>query len=347
MSELDGVWYDGRSSRGSNVRVSSPMPGILRIVSDHESLDVMAHEVRLNARLGRTPRILTLDGDRGQVECADSPLLDTWLPDRNRIETIADWLERRKLAIAAAVIATLIGVLLFFRVGLPWAADRIATHIPVAAERAVGRQALGILDRTHQLRPTQLPAEKQAELGAKFLALTRGLPRAADLRLMLRDAPGIGPNAFALPGGYVVLTDQLVKLASSDEELMAVLAHEVGHHEHRHALRMALEDSGVVALNSFLLGDVSGTGALSVSVPVVLLDSGYSRGHEREADSFAIELLRRRGYSPAALAGMLHRLTQLQGDDPGGMSYLSTHPPSSERIEAAERAAGERTVPVR
>ena len=92
--------------------------------------------------------------------------------------------------------------------------------------------------------------------------------------------------------------------------------------------------------SGFLFGDLSGTASLSVSVPVLLLESGFSRSHEREADAFAFDLLRRTGRSPGDFATIMRRLAEHHGDaGDGPVSYLSTHPPSEERIRAAEAAA--------
>src|SRR5690606_41884932 len=77
----------------------------------------------------------------------------------------------------------------------------------------------------------------------------------------------------ALP--ILVMTDQLVALAQDDVELLAILAHEVGHHEHRHGLRRALEKSAVLVVMGFLFGDVSGTGALSVDRKSTRLNSSH------------------------------------------------------------------------
>ena len=146
-----------------------------------------------------------------------------------------------------------------------------------------------------------------------------------------------------LPNGLVVMTDQLVTLAGDDEELLAVLAHEAGHHEHRHGLRRALEKSAMLVVVGFLFGDVSGTGALSVSLPMLLVEQGFSRGHEREADGFAFGLLAGQGHSPEAFARIMGRMS---GDGEidrglGPVGYLTSHPPSAERMAAARAAAEE------
>lgn len=341
MSEtLPGTWYDGRSSRGRPVRLSCPAPGRLRLVDEdggqHE-FDIAT--LSLGAPLGDLPRRLSLPGE-GHVELADSPLLAAWLPRRHRLEVAVHWLERRKAAALASAVSLVVGVVAFFEVGLPWMAAEVAPIVPPAMERTISRQAMALLDSS-QLRPSRLPSLRREQLREAFHGLTRGLPRQDGLRLAFRDAPTLGPNAFALPDGQIVMTDQLVALAQDDEELLAVLAHEAGHHEHRHGMRRALEGSAVVVVAGFLFGDVSGTGSLSVSLPVLLLESGFSRRHEREADDFAFGLLARKGHSPEAFARIMGRLSNAVGERKlPVVGYLSTHPPSDERIEAAKRAAG-------
>lgn len=339
MSELAGHWHDGRSSRSRPVRMRLDGAGTLRLLDDDGiATDWPLAEIRLNPRLGATPRVLRREG-HGQVECADSPLLTQWFPQPpSRIEAWADWLERRRAAIAVAAVATVLAVVAFFRLGVPWAAVVIAERMPAAVEAEVSQQTVALLSRMH-LHPSRLPAARQAALRARFRQLVAGEPRHTQLRLAFAYAPGIGPNAFALPDGRIYLTDALVELAGDDEEILAVLAHEAGHHVHRHGMRQAIESSSVLLIVGLMFGDASGS-SLAVSIPAVLLNSGFSRGHEREADAYAFRLLCKRGIPPRAFARIMRRLSAYVPDaaERGPMGYLSTHPPSPERIAAAERA---------
>lgn len=337
MSEVAGEWYDGQASRPRPVRLSRTPAGDIRIVAGHETLELPPQAIAISPRLGRTPRILRLAGC-GQIECPDSPELDRWFAAPSRVEAFADWLERRRTAAVAAALVTVLGVVAFFRWGLPAASAWLAPRVPPAVERAMSSNAMALLDRIG-LRPTRLPAARREALQGQFRTLVRELPRERDMRLEFRHAPGFGANAFALPDGRLLMTDQLVALANNDEELLAVLAHEAGHHEHRHALRQTIESSGILVMGALLFGDVSGN-SLGVSLPTVLLESGFSRGHESEADEFALRLLLRQGHSPQAFADILRRLSKEHGGDgPQAIGYLSTHPPTQERIERAERAA--------
>lgn len=339
MSTLEGTWYDGRSSRGQPARLESPETGRLRLVVGEQVREFDTAEATLSPPLGRLARQLRLP-DGGHLELADSPLLAAWLPRRSRLEVAVDWLERRRPAVISATVGLVVGVVGFFQLGLPWMAREVAPLVPPAMERAISNQALSLMD-SHMLQPSRLPTARQQALKEKFQAFTRGLPRADGLRLDFRHAPGIGPNAFVLPNGQVVMTDQLVALAEDDTELLAILGHEAGHHEHRHGLRRGLEKSAILVVMGFLFGDVSGAGALSVSLPVLLLESGYSRQHEREADEFAFHMLAAQGYSPEAFANIMARMTKDGKLDAGlgPIGYVASHPPSAERIEAARQAA--------
>ena len=337
---MDGQWSDGRSSRVRQVRLAR-VGGVLRIETGADgSPEWPLADIRISPRLGRTPRTLTLP-DGGRIEVADGPLLDDWFPrPPSRVEAIADWLERRKYAIAVAAVMTVAVILGFWRFGLPWVAQRIADHIPPAVERNASDQVVKVLERFH-LNPSRLPAARQQALQTKFRALIANEPRAGDMRLNLVDAPGIGPNAFALPDGRIYMTDQLAALAKSDDELLAVLAHEAGHHVHRHGMRGAIESSSVFVLAGLMLGDASGS-SLAVSLPATLLSNGFSREHEREADRYAFALLKRHGRSPHDFATMMTRLMEahgMDGEDDSIIGYMSTHPPSRERVQAAEAAA--------
>ena len=338
MATLDGRWYDGTGSRARPVRLECD--GATLHVHEGDVVHAFAlATVQPTPRLGRMARQLRLPG-QGHVEVADDPLLDAWFPKRHRIEKAADRLERHRTAALVAGLGTVLGVVFFFQVGLPWMADKVAPLVPKAMEDTIGEQAMAILDRTH-LAPSRLPAARRAALETQFVDLVAELPRRADYKLGFRNAPEIGPNAFALPNGQIIVTDQLVKLVERDDELLAILAHEAGHHEHRHGMRRALASSAVVVVAGFLFGDLSGTASLSVSIPTLLLESGFSRDYEREADAFAFSLLRAKGGTPDSFAGAMRKLTDHYGgdDDVGVIGYLATHPPSRERIDAAVAAA--------
>lgn len=336
---LPARWYDGVSSRARAVVLRRMPPDRLQIVTDEgETLEWPLAEIRIDSRLGNAPRVLRRAG-HGQLECEDSPLLAEWFARRgSRIEAWADRLERRRGAIAAAVVIAAVGVVLALKLGVPWLARRVAEQVPERVETVLSNQVAVVLEKIH-LRPSRLPPAHRQALQRRFATLVAGEPRHERMRLLFADAKGMGPNAFALPDGRIYLTDALVELAGDDAEILAVLAHEAGHHVHRHGLRLGIESSAVVLAAGVAFGDVSGS-SLAVTLPTVLLQSGFSRGHEREADAYAVALMRRKGQDPQAFARIMRRLQTAQPAlEKGVGGYLSTHPPTPERIRAAEQAA--------
>jgi predicted Zn-dependent protease len=143
----------------------------------------------------------------------------------------------------------------------------------------------------------------------------------------LRDAQ---VNAFALPGGEVfVLTGLLARVGTDDGLLGAVLAHELGHAALRHGLRSLARNAAFGMMLGFLLGDVDRMTATLLAGASQLDKLRYSRGMEREADQFGVELLARSGHNPEDLARFLETLESAPVPE-----LLSTHPDSAERARA-------------
>lgn len=338
---LEGLWSDGRSSRVRRVQVRRAALDALDLTFDDGELQSWPlDQVRIDPRLGSAPRILRRDG-HGQVECPDSPLLEAWFPRGGGwVEWAVDFLERRRTAIVTAAAGTAALTLALFHWGVPWGAKAAAEHMPAAVERQVSDQTLALLERM-DLQESRLSQGQQQALREKFIAMVSAEPRATQMRLHFARAPRIGPNAFALPDGRIYITDALVELAADDEERLAVLAHEAGHHVHHHGMQAALQQMGVVVLVGAMLGDVSGS-SLAVGLPAALLSSRFARDLESEADAYAFDLLRRQGHSPEAFARVMERMDKhsgSRGENAGVAGYLSSHPPSPSRIRAAREAA--------
>lgn len=135
------------------------------------------------------------------------------------------------------------------------------------------------------------------------------------------------------------MADELVHATVNDEEIAAVLAHELGHIEQRHGLQSVLRNSSALILVAGLTGDLSTLSTFSATLPFLLLHYGYAREFEREADAFATELLEKAGISPARLADMLETLDSLRPSSGPDFSYLSTHPSTVDRIRLLRAGA--------
>jgi predicted Zn-dependent protease len=140
-------------------------------------------------------------------------------------------------------------------------------------------------------------------------------------------------NAFAVPGGHVVVYTGLLLAADSAEEVAGVLAHEVQHVEMRHALKNLLHNLGWRALLALALGDFSG--GVWTGMAEHLGQLGYSRDLEHQADLGGLAALRRAGIAPEGIASFFAKLSRQGG---GQIDLLSTHPASSARMQALQRA---------
>lgn len=332
---ISGVYYDGRTPVGQPATLIWS-GATVKLIGAALAQSWRTDGLRVSPRIGRADRFIALP-DGAQLQCADHPLLDR-LPQEVKSEGIVAWLESRWQVALACLALTIGGLGAGYIWGLPAAAERVAHNLPIEYERKLGDEALAWLDAQGMFAPSALPAAVHAELRAGFARLVEGLPLAPHYRLEFRQGPG--PNAFAFPGGVVVVTDGLVQLAQAPEEVYAVLAHEIGHVEQRHALRNILQNSVTAVVVATVAGDAASLTAAVAGLPVLLAQTKYSRTFETEADAFGFALLARRGISPAHFAALLERLSAEH--DPAlesRLSFLSTHPVTAERIARARAAA--------
>jgi predicted Zn-dependent protease len=341
VTEFDAIYYDGKTSARNTVRVRA-LEHSLHIAGATVNLEVPLAETSVDSPIAGTRRAIHLPGG-AQLRTDDHAALEALFPHANRLERWVHGLERRwryALAGLAVVVAFSAWCVIY---GLPLAAEFAAGFVPLELEGKLGEQALSSIDAS-LCAPSTLDTQRQQSLQASLGVLTAGLDDSYSYRLELRACGRMGPNAFALPGGAIVLTDELVKLAQNDAQVSAVLAHEIGHVRHRHGLRQALQAAGLAALISSLAGDAVSITSLAVTLPTVLLQTGYSRKFEDEADSYAFQRLKEIGLSPRDFAEILTRLEEFHGRETGAkksapgertFDYLSTHPATARRIERA------------
>ena len=333
MTEFDATYYDGRSAARAAVRVRVQGDRLL-VVGDRVELQVPLDAVTADSPVASGPRSLALPGG-AQLRTTD-PAAGALFARTGRLETLVHGLEQRwPYALGALV---LIAAFAWWAIvhGLPLAAEAIARQIPVRADAVIGEHALAAIDG-RVCQPSRLSPQMQERLQRDFTRLVADLDDGHRYRLHLRNCPSIGPNAFALPGGPIILTDQLADFGHDFSEMTAVLAHEVAHVRLRHGLRTLLQGAGLAALISTLAGDAAAITSIAVTLPTVILQSGYSREFEDEADTFAIERLKRIGISPRAFADILERLEKARPAKGarGSRDYFSTHPLTAARIERA------------
>jgi Zn-dependent protease with chaperone function len=337
VSRFAGRYFDGRSSRALEVEVWIDGAS-LRLRGEGVDRVAMLEALDVSSRLAGTPRQLRFP-DGASVELPDGDALaDALAPagrDRGRLLAA---LERHTGVALLALVASVAALAWAVRAGVPALARVVAERLPESVEEKLGAHTLSAIDG-QWFAPSELDAATRARLAERFAALGAALALERTPALEHRRGDELGANAFALPGGTIVVTDELVALAGDEDEVAAVLAHELGHVRHRHALRSALQNVGVGVLIAGALGDFASISAVSGSLPVLLTELHYSRSFEREADASAAETLDAVGIPRERLARMLERLAESHGGDAAWAAYLSTHPATAERAEALRRGA--------
>jgi len=327
-STVTAFYFDGKTSRRHRVRLS--VDGDAATITGDVERGCPLAQLRVSERSVHATRKVSYP-DGAYLEIADRAAFDALLDATGHRDGVVVRLQQSWRGALAAVAGTVAVLVLGYWFVLPPAASLLAHALPVAIERRLGDGVLELLDK-HVFAPSQLPLARRQQLSTRFERLLPPYPGTPPHRILFRKSR-IGPNAFALPSGDIVMTDEMVNLMQDDDALMGVLAHELGHLHERHLTRRIIQGSAVAASATLLFGDVS---SVIAALPPLLLDLKYSRDAEREADDYAIAMLRYNGIAPEHLAEVFVRLDKIAGSMP---AYLSSHPASRERIAHIRAAA--------
>lgn len=347
---LTALYFDGRSAAVRSVELQLA-DGFLHLAGNALVKAYRYAEITLAEPFQHAPAIMYFaDGSHCEVADQDAhALLAGALGVKPTL--VMRWQRQWLAALGALATLLALGSAIWFY-GLPAAAEKIAEHIPASLDAQIGASAVKGLEK-HLLLPTRMSEQRVADMRAVLAEITPAQAR-HPLRLLVRDAPRLGPNALALPDGTIIITDQLVRAIyeartltpeQQRQAVAGVLAHELGHVELRHSVRVLARSSLAAAASAALLGDFS---AVAAGIPAILSNMQYSRAMETDADSYAITVLARKGWSTEPLAETFEWLDTVGSKDPGRampewmrqtLSYASSHPGTAERIARLRAAA--------
>jgi len=326
-SGLEAEYFDGRSSRAHAVRLHIDGDR-LRIQGPDLAHDVPLRDLQWPERTRHGPRIAHLRGG-GSLHCAHGALWDAWARSAQRRESMVVSAQQSWGWAAIALLAVLLVCAAGYRWGVPLAARGVLAFVPPSIDRQLGDAALHALREQRWLQPSERPAAEQQRLRAAFeRALAQAGAPHTPFEIHFHKSR-LGPNALALPGGTIVVTDELVALVGGDEHvLVGVLAHEFGHLRHRHGMRLLAQAALLGAATGVLYGDFS---SVLAGVPLLLGHLGYSRDFEREADLESLRVLRGSGRPPQAMVLLFDRLSTLHGGEQAFGIALASHPADAQR----------------
>jgi predicted Zn-dependent protease len=289
-------------------------------------------------------------------------LRDPVLRARPELAALLAGMRRRRvingsLLVAALVLVLAVPLALLFNMD---AVTRVAaSQVPVSWEQQLGKTAFG----QYQIQAHMIQDERAGELLRQLTAPLTGALVDSPYTFQFHIARDARINAFALPGGQIVLHDALILRADSAEELVGVLAHEIAHVTERHGTRNLITSAGIALTVQALIGDAGGLLATLATAAPFLLTQKYSRGFETDADQRGFALLTRASVDPRGMVRFFERMKQEEekvrekireqaGDSAADAlaklpEFLSTHPATDSRIEGMRRLAADSRGPYR
>ena len=298
--------------------------GFLRLTGENFQLFAAASQVGVSEKLGRLPYFLHMP-EGGVVElpsCPEADALVSAIRPPSRLTQTRRALERLAPVTAVATILLVIGIITMLWRSQPFLARRVAFFVPNHVEAQAGLVGYSLF--ADVAKPTALNASAQLRLhhALERLVAARNFHLTPQIKLLRLGVP----NTFALPGEILIVSDELVLLTANDDELAALLAHEIGHVENRHGLQSILRNDSALLTSTLCTGDFSAIASASALLPTLLLKNGYAPEFEREADAYATSLLRDAHINPHAFDSFVQRLEKIYPANSRTFTYLGTHP---------------------
>jgi Zn-dependent protease with chaperone function len=323
---IDAIYFDGKSAKAHPVKIAIQNNAIVIYRVDAEGGPIRHPLINAHVDEG-------FQGAARRIELGAGALLE--VKDKAGLQSALDKVgltlgvvqkAQNSWRWAVGCLAAMVSIIaVSYFVLIPFSAKHIASWLPESVDRVIGDQTWPLIE-AQMFKPSTLSADRQAAIRTQFKAATAQLVNPPSYQLEFR-ASKVGPNAIAVPGGRLVLTDELVALVKDpkdDSGIIGVLLHELGHIECRHSMRNIIQATAVTAIVSLWLGDVS---SVVAAVPTMMATMKYSRDLETEADDFAIAALKKLQMPGQAVADLFSALEKTSD------SILSSHPVTAERIK--------------
>lgn len=315
---------------------------------------------------GASDRIVFIshpDFPEWSVYTSDRAILrDPVLAAHPELTVALDAMRRKRMrnwGVFAGIFAVLIAIPLMLLLNMGWLTSIAARQIPASWEEQLGKTAFG----QYQIQADMIQDPETTRLLTELTnTLTQALP---DSRYQFHFYVARNPalNAFALPGGYVVVNSELLLRADSAEEVLGVLAHEISHVTSQHGTRNLIASAGLYLTVQAALGDASGLLATLAGAAPFLLSQKYSRSFENEADAQGFDLLQRAHIDGRGMVTFFNKVKSEEekmrakareqlGEGAGAVltetpEFLSTHPATDSRIEHMREKAAHQQGPFR
>ncbi|MCA9140019.1 MAG: M48 family metallopeptidase, partial [Planctomycetales bacterium] len=239
---------------------------------------------------------------------------------------------RRDRTVLVAVLVGFLAIIVGGYYGVRLGARAAVKALPTSVDRQVGSTAFETMDLGGP------EVKNEVVVGAMQTIVDRLKPHAAidGMEFEVHVVESGIVNAFALPGGKIVIFTGLIKNAESADQVAAVLGHEMSHATLRHGIERMGQSMGIYAAVTVLVGDAGGLIAMGADLFQVATINSYSRDQENAADEEGVRMLHSAGIDPSAMAKFFQLLEKEHGELPGAFAWISTHPDHASRIENVE-----------
>ena len=366
---IKGSYFNGETSDKTDVSLYYKEDGLIGF-NELNIDEIQFNSIDVSSRIGNTPRYINFP-DGSQFETDDNAAVDEMVNKlaNDPLHGLAHKLESAKAFILFTIVAVVLFGWLFIQYGIPALSKQIAEIIPDEASLYMGQGVLEAMDKSW-FEKSQLSEKKQKELHALFNDLLINIEGSENYKLEFRLGGKIKANAFALPNGTIVFTDELINLAENNLEIASIMLHEIGHLKRKHSIRATIQQFSLAMFIMVITGDVSTSSSIITAIPVMLVESGFSQKMEIEADTYSLDFMLKHHIDPSYFAIMMEKLeasyseaylacmdagvkgenkeinkikcitdaVKLNKEENGkatksAVDYFSTHPASKERID--------------
>lgn len=318
----------------------------LQFQSDAGSISIPTNRLVAEVRAGNEDRITFTDIAKAGLEIyaedltlLEHPNIPALIAARKRLADRLSQgeLKRRVRILAYCVLAcVLITVLASFSMSLM--VRSIAARVPASWDAQYGAAVLKDYGADEEfLADTNLVARVRT-LAEPLLRVLPPNTNGYQFHIVADE----DPNAFALPGGHIIINTGMLRMVEEPEELLGVIAHEMAHVTERHIYREQISTAGPFMICELFLGGQSGTMQLLGGVSALLVGAGFSQEYETEADNVGWDYLVKANVDPRGMIGVFNKLKLLENSGPGGGGVdvpqaFSSHPEMDKRIKRLEK----------
>jgi len=354
---IKGIWYPKGSADRKEASLLIDDSTKFSVIHKGGKAELAAGDflkLVVSDRIGNITRRLTLP-DQSVFETLDNDGIDAYLKKHTHPASSRHFvyrMESSKIMLFFSLVAIIV-LALSLKWSLPWASGLIAENFPQEAKEYISEESLAVMDVTvfnaseidtdtqdkiqKHFNNTVLPALGDSSLDTDIFSL-----HFRKLALPIEGTPEIA-NAFAFPGGDIIITDELIRIAENQQEIDAILYHEIAHVLHNHGLKQVVQSTLVTAIIAMIVDGESLLEDILIGLPVFFFQNHYSKKYETEADIFAFELMLKTNINPTVFSSILGKISmdkkEAAQNDKQDSNYFSTHPTTNDRVEMAAKYA--------